>query len=199
LGLGYEEIFIRYYIKFDDKYRIVLNHGMTIGGRDVNLKNAAWVGMAAFPDISSVGYFWSGLEPAGLIGDQEIEFDIYSYHIDKKGVWGDSFRQQAVIPIKVGEWHCIERHLKLNYVSPDSSEVHFDGIEELWIDGKLSTRVEGIRYRKVPHLHITFISLETYYHRLPKEFDMRNPIKVYLDNVVIASKYIGPINSNIEN
>jgi hypothetical protein len=198
LGPGYEEIFIRYYMKFDEKYRIVPNHGVNIGGRDVNLKDAAWVGMAGFPDISSAGYFFSGLEPAGLFGDQEIELDIYSYHIDKRGAWGESFRQEVVIPIKVGEWHCIERHLKLNYVAPDSSEVSFDGIEELWIDGKLSTRIEGIRYRKVPHLRITFISLETYYHRLPKEFDVSNPIKVYIDNIVIASKYIGPVSSNSE-
>lgn len=42
-------------------------------------------------------------------------------------------------------------------------------------------------------MHITFFSLETYYHGLPEEFDQANPIKVYFDNVVIARKYIGPV------
>ncbi|MEA3226232.1 MAG: hypothetical protein U9Q07_09795, partial [Planctomycetota bacterium] len=35
LGDGYEELYIRYYIKFGDNYHAVRNHGANLGGRDV--------------------------------------------------------------------------------------------------------------------------------------------------------------------
>ena len=193
LGDGYEEIFIRYYIKFDTNYRIVKNHGVNIGGRDVNNINAAWVGMAGIKDISTSGYFFSGLEPAGLYGDQSIEFDLYSYHLDRRGGWGEHIRQQRSLSIGVGKWHCIERHMKLNTIDHEKNKANYDGIEEVWIDGQLVMQITNIRYRTTPNLRITFFSLETYYHSLPGDYTENNPIKVNFDNVVIASKYIGPM------
>jgi hypothetical protein len=62
------------------------------------------------------------------------------------------------------------------------------------VDGELSIRKERVRFRRVPSLRITFFSLETYYHGLPKDFDAARPIKVCFDNLVIARQYIGPVN-----
>jgi len=194
LGNGHDEIYIRYYIKFDDEYRAVRNHGANLGGRDVKRKDAAWVGMAGIRDVSTRGYFYSGVQPRGKSGSEELEIGFYSYHLDKKGPWGENYEVQKRIPIKVGRWYCIERHMKLNSVDlskPDPANA--DGIEELWIDGQLTIRKEGVRFRRVPHLRITFFSLETYYHGLPKQYGRDHPIKVYFDNVVIAKKYIGPM------
>jgi len=194
LGDGYDELFVRYYIKFDENYRLNRNHGVNIGGRDVTIKDAAWAGMAGISDVSSRGYFFSGLEPAGIHGDNRIEFDIYSYNLDKRDPWGESFIPQRNAVIKVGTWHSVERHLKLNSVDPRSNDGNFDGIEEVWIDGKLTHRIEGIRYRRVPHLRITYLSLETFYNGLSHMYNRENPIKVYFDNIIIATQYIGPIN-----
>ena len=47
LGPGHDEIYVRWYQKFDDNYRNVQNHGGNLGGRDLQMPNAAWVGMAA--------------------------------------------------------------------------------------------------------------------------------------------------------
>jgi len=91
--------------------------------------------------------------------------------------------------IEPGRWYCVERHMKLNSVNP----VKADGMEELWIDGELSVRQEGLRFRKVPQLKINLFSLENYYHGLPEEYTRENPMRVYFDNVVIARKYIGPM------
>lgn len=195
LGPGYDEVYVRYYIKFDENYRAVRNHGSNLGGRDLTMKNPAWVGMAAIRDVASRGYFYSGLQPRGKQGSQEVEMGFYSYHMDKKGPWGDGYEVQKRMPIKVGSWHCVERHMKLNSVDPVKTEPNADGLEELWVDGELSIRREGLRFRRVPQLKITFFSFETYYHGLPEEFHPANPIKVYFDNVVIARRYIGPIRS----
>jgi len=193
LGDGYDELYVCYYIKFDENYRAVRNHGSNLGGRDVTMKDAAWVGMAGIRDVSTRGYFYSGLQPWGEQGSRELEMGFYSYHLDKKGPWGENYEVRKRILIRVGMWHCVERHMKLNSVDRSTGEANADGLEELWIDGELSIRKEGLRFRRVPHLRITSFSLETYYHGLPEEFGRANPIKVYFDNVVIARTYVGPI------
>lgn len=193
LGDGYDELYVRYYIKFDEKYQGVQNHGSNLGGRDVTMKDAAWVGMAGIRDVSTRGYFYSGLQPYGKEGSRELEMGFYSYHLDKKGPWGENYEVRERIPIRVGTWHCVERHMKLNSVDRSTGEAHADGLEELWIDGQLSIRKEGLRFRRVRNLRITSFSLETYYHGLPEEFGQGNPIKVYFDNLVIARTYVGPI------
>jgi hypothetical protein len=193
LGDGHDELYVRYYIKFDEDYRGVRNHGANLGGRDLTMENPAWVGMAAIRDVASRGYFYSGLQPYAKQGSRELEMGFYSYHMDKKGPWGDRYEVQTRIPIRVGTWHCVERHMKLNSVNPATNEADKDGCEELWVDGRLSIQREGLRFRRSPQLKITLFSFETYYHGLPEEFDKSNPIQVYFDNVVIAKKYIGPM------
>jgi hypothetical protein len=194
LGDGYDELYIRFYIRFDEDYRAVRNHGANLGGRDVKRRDAAWVGMAGIRDVSSRGYFYSGVQPRGERGSPELEMGFYSYHLDKRGPWGENYDVQKRTPIQVGTWHCVERHMKLNSVDPTKADpANADGLEELRIDGQLTIRKEGVRFRRVPHLNITFFSLETYYHGLPKEYDRERPIKVYFDNVVIARKYVGPM------
>ncbi|MCY2954930.1 MAG: hypothetical protein NTU53_23620 [Planctomycetota bacterium] len=193
LGDGCDEIYLRWYQKFDENYRGVQNHGGNLGGRDLKLPDAAWVGMAAIRDIASRGYFYSGVQPYGKLGSPQMEMGFYSYHMDKKGPWGENYPIQKNMPIRVGEWHCVERHMKLNSVDEKTGEARADGVEELWIDGQLSIRKADVRFRRVPHLRITLFSLETYYHGLPKEFDAAHPIKVYYDDLVMARRYIGPM------
>jgi hypothetical protein len=194
LGEGYDDLYVRYYIRFDENYRGVRNHGSNLGGRDVTVKNAGWVGMAGIQDVSTRGYFYSGVQPYAKEGSRELEMGFYSYHLDKKGPWGENYEVGKKILVKPGSWHCVERHMKLNSVDPtDPDPAQADGLEELWIDGELTIRKEGVRFRRVPQLHITFLSMETYYHGLPEEFDEANPIKVHFDNVVIGRKYIGPM------
>jgi acetyl esterase/lipase len=194
LGDGYEELYLRYYIKFDDGYRAVRNHGANLGGRDVTREGSAWVGMAGIRDVSTRGYFYSGVQPRGERGSRELEMGFYSYHLDKRGPWGENYEVQKKIPIQVGKWYCVERHLKLNSVIAQKRDpANPDGIEELWIDGQLAIRKQGVRFRRVPELHISFFSLETYYHGLPERYDSKQPIKVYFDNLVIAKSYIGPM------
>lgn len=190
-GDGYEELFVRYYIKFGDTYRGVANHGANLGGRDLTRPNSAWAGQAAIRDIASRGYFYSGLQPYGKNDSREVEMGFYSYHLDKRDQWGDSYEVQKHIPIQVGQWHCVERHMKLNSVTA-AGEANTDGIEELWVDGQLSIR-KAVRFRRTPNLRITFFSLGMYYHNLPKDYDAEHPITVYFDNLVIARQYVGPI------
>ena len=174
-------------MKLGANYKPVRNHGANLGGRDVTMPRARWVGMANTRDVSAQGYFFCGLQPYGrnLAG---LHLNFYSYHMDKPSQWGEKYKIQQKIRLRPNRWYCVERHMKLNSVNP----IQADGLEELWVDGELSIRREGLRFRKVPQLKITIFSLETYYHGLPADFPQDNPIKVFFDNVVIARKYIGP-------
>lgn len=196
LGDGYDDLYVRYYLKLAADYRGVRNHGANLGGRDVTRNDAAWVGMAGIRDVSTRGYFYSGVQPYGQEGSTELEMGFYSYHLDKRGPWGENYEMRRHVPIQPGVWYCVERHLKLNTVDPARADpANADGIEELWIDGELTIRKVGVRFRRVPQLRTTLFSLETYYHGLPKELDRDHPIRVYFDNVVVARQYVGPMHS----
>lgn len=187
-GDGYEEVYVRYYQKFDRDYTPVRNHGANLGGRDLTRPGSWWSGMANTRDVAAHGYFYSGLQPYTDRGDR-LYWGFYSYHVDKPTPWGDDYKPapNERKPIEVGRWYCLERRLKLNSVDP----VKADGIEELWVDGELVLRREGLRFRKVPEVRITVFELEVYYHGLPDRYTEQSPAKVYYDHVVIARERIG--------
>jgi hypothetical protein len=196
LGDGYDELYLRYYIKFDEHFRAVRNHGANLGGRDVTMPGAAWVGMAGIRDVSTRGYFYSGVQPRGELGGRELEMGFYSYHLDKRGPWGENYDVLKHVPLRLGRWYCVERHMKLNSADPSRPDPAIaDGVEQLWIDGQLTIQKRDVRFRRVPHLRITFLSLETYYHGLPERYSRDHPIRVCFDNLVIARQYVGPLHS----
>jgi len=190
LGPGYEEVYVRYYQKFDKDYVPVANHGSLLGGRDLTQADARWVGMADTRDVAAQGYYSACLQPYSPGRGKPLHWGFYSYHADKPGRWGDYFEPVKMAAIEVDRWYCLEWHLKLNSVEP----LRADAVEELYVDGELSIRKTDLRYRKVPQLKITFFSLGTYYHPgLPEQYTADHPIKLYYDNLVIARKPIGPV------
>jgi hypothetical protein len=191
-GKGYEEVYVRYYQKFDKAYAPVRNHGANLGGRDLTRPGSWWSGMANTTDVASHGYFYSGLQPyEGPRG--QLYWGFYSYHVDKPTPWGDNYKPtpKERKGIEIDHWYCLERRLKLNSVDP----VKADGIEELWVDGELVLRREGLRFRKVPEVRISVFELEVYYHGLPERYTEERPAKVYYDHLVIARHRIGCLQS----
>ncbi|MFB3893764.1 MAG: hypothetical protein ACE15C_17260 [Phycisphaerae bacterium] len=190
-GPGLEEVFVRYYQRLDDGYTAEPNHGANIGGRDVTRPGSWYVGQANCRDVAARGYFFSGLQPYEFGRGGRMYWGLYSYHMDKRDQWGDDYRPapNEKPPAEAGRWYCLERHMKLNSVNP----LKADGLEELWVDGKLAIRREGLRFRRVPEVRITVLNLEVYYHHALAKYDQTHPVTVSYDNVVIARSYIGPI------
>lgn len=193
LGDGYEEVYIRWYQKFDPKYVAERNHGANLGGRDLTQPGSWYVGRANTLDVAAKGYFYSGLQPYNERNGR-LYWGFYSYHVDKKHAWGEDYNptpaeKKTIVP---GVWYCVERRMKLNSVTPGEPEkAAFDGVEELWIDGELVMSRTNLRFRKVPTLKINVFGLEVYYHGLPEKYTPDNPVNVYYDNVVIAKGRIG--------
>ncbi len=186
-GFGHEEVCVRYYQKLDLRATAVQNHGANLGGRDVTRPGSWFVGQAGTRDVAGQGYFFSGLQPYPDV--DRMFWGLYSYHMDKPTQWGDDYkpRPEEKVTVQPGRWYCLERRMRLNAVDKA------DGLEELWVDGKLVLRREGLKFRRVPELKIACFNLEVYYHNLPDRYTEDAPIKAYFDNLVIATERIGPL------
>jgi hypothetical protein len=111
--------------------------------------------------------------------------------MDKRDAWGDDYAPKGDERrfIETDRWYCLERRMKLNSTDPTAA----DGLEELWVDGELALRREGLRFREAAHLKISFFGLHVYYGKVPETYTAENPLKVYFDHLVIAKERIGCI------
>ena len=187
-----EEVYFRYYLRFGDDWQQTVQGGKMPGisgtygragwgGRKVNGKDG-W---------SARGQFFLTL-PAGnpLAGKQPLGW--YCYHADMQGnygsgwAWSDGYRGF----LDNNRWYCVEQYLKLNTPGESGSQGQRDGILRAWIDGRPAFEKTDIRFRDVDGLKIEQIWMNVYHGgTIPSPRDQH----LYVDNVVIARKYIGPL------
>lgn len=145
---GYDELFARVYVRFDEKAG-AFAHFVKLGG-DKDVKNW-WVGRAGTrPDT----WFMTGLEPVGHLthtypGRNYLLPGFWAFYTywpemhswqtesgESNGkpnpYYGNRFATAQPEPIRRGVWTCIEWSVKLNS-APDKS----DGSQRFWVDGKL--------------------------------------------------------------
>jgi hypothetical protein len=80
-------------------------------------------------------------------------------------------------------WYAVEQYVKLN-----NPEAH-DGIFRAWVDGQQVMEKTAIQFRRTQELKIESIWMNVYFGGVaPTPKDMT----LYIDNVVVARKYIGP-------
>jgi len=128
-GFGYDQIYARYYVKFDPESGELHHFGTCLGG---NNPPTRWpVVNAGFPTDGAKS-FWSGIEPFGT----SWTWDYYTYWCDMRGsppngkTWGNSFIHNDQLKVEKGKWICIEQMIKMNDVGDTNGE------QALWVDGK---------------------------------------------------------------
>ena len=85
--------------------------------------------------------------------------------------------------LEKNRWYCIEQQVKLN--QPERN----DGLLRAWVDGRLAFEKTDIRFRTVATLKIEQVWMNVYHGGTkPSPYDQH----LYIDNVVVARKYIGP-------
>lgn len=144
------------------------------GGRANNGKNGWSARGAFFQTVGAKNPVWGGRMPIGS----------YIYEVDTKNKYGKSIpwghELSTMLP---GRWYAIEQYLKLN--TPGKK----DGILTVWVDGKKIFDRNNLHFRDTQALKIEKIWLNYYFGGVAKpnkNFDM------FIDNIVIASEYIGP-------
>ena len=98
--------------------------------------------------------------------------------------WGNAFRPQTQPLIPRDQWICVE--MMLTHNTPGQP----DGEQAFWIDGKLVGHWTGIPWRKSEQLKANAFTLESY---VTDRWTKQKMNRVWFDQVVIASEYIGPM------
>ncbi len=210
---GFECLFARFYIKIDSDCAPI-SHLFALGGYN---PPTPWLqgGSGTRPDGSD--RFSAGVETSG----NKWRWDFYTYwqdmHVHGDGkYWGTSFLPGGRGPsVERGKWICIELMVKMNNPLDASN-----GEQAFWIDGRLWRRgnqvvshfgpgfpkgqwgggwwspdensnesFEGFRWRNIENLAINYIWAALYMPNVPSG----HVSKVWFDNIVVAKKYIGPI------
>lgn len=208
---GEDQIFLRFYCRFD-KDAVMPHHFVKIRAIRKGVRTRA--GVQPLGDKA----FWTGIEP---LRDRTWRFYTYwhkmhSGRANPTGVKGDYYGNTFTVKgqplVEREKWICVEAMVKANTVGKSDGEMAF------WIDGKLTgwwrpgspkgtwvrsrfvipgprpRPFEGFDFRTDSAVMINQIALVWYvtekYAKLGKS--LRNI--VYFDDVVVARRYIGPMN-----
>jgi hypothetical protein len=214
-GHGYEQVFFRCYMKFNEGHAPIHHYGTGLAGFH---PATPWPQGGAGERPQGNARWSTQIEP-GNFGS----WSFYSYWQNMGGspprgqTWGNTFESGA-LPRSVAreKWICLEVMVKLNDIGDSNGE------QAYWLDGKLSRTRDGritsylgkgfpasgtwlfdkgkgvaldggrpfpgFEWRSIPELKINAIWLYRYMSR-PE----RGVSKVWWDHVVVAKKYVGPL------
>jgi hypothetical protein len=201
---GYDSLYARFYVKFEANHSNV-HHFVHMGGY---YPPTTWPQGGAGSRPVGNERFTTGIEP---IGDK-WSWDFYTYWMHMRGYadpnyfWGNTFHPDPPALINRGEWICVELMMKVN--DPIDS---YNGEQAFWVNGEKiyhlgegfpngywiwdnfyphpdSSAFEGFQWRNDDKLKLNFFWLLYY---MTGETDHTD--KVYFDDVVVSTDYIGPI------
>jgi len=179
LGEEPEEIYFRYCLRFADDWDPV--RGGKLPGIAGTYGRAGWGGR---PVNGRDGWSARGLFLGLKDGKTPIGF--YCYHADMRGKYGSNWvwDKDRLGYLENNRWYCIEQYVKMN--TPGRN----DGILRGWVDGQLAFEKTDVRLRDVDSLKIECVWLNVY---LGGTWTSRSDHHLYIDNVVIALNYVGPM------
>ena len=186
VGREPEEIYFRYYLRLADDWNQTVQGGKMPGisgtygvagwGGRKSDGTDGWSARGAFHLTIPKDNPLSGLTPIGT----------YCYHADMPGTYGDIWIWENGYRgfLQNNRWYAVEQHLKLN--RPGEK----DGVLRAWVDGRLAFEKSDIRFRHSDRLKIEQVWMNVYHGGTkPSPYDQH----LYIDNVVIARQYIGPM------
>ncbi len=182
-----EALYFRYYLRFDQSWETV--EGGKLPGLSGTYNTAGWGGRTSngFNGWSARGAYRNILDIIHPL-QQKIPVGNYVYHAGQTNKYGDNliWSDNALGYLEKNRWYCIEQYVSLN--TPNAK----NGILRGWIDGQLAFENTQIEFRKTSALKIEKVWMNIYHGGVKK---VKKDIHLYIDNVVVAHKYIGPINA----
>ncbi len=185
LGFEPDEIYFRYYLRFADDWET--SDGGKLPGISGTYGVAGWGGR---PSDGTNGWSARGtfhlVPPAGNPFEQSVPIGNYVYHADMTGQYGDIDLWQLGYRgiLEKNRWYSVEQFLRMN--TPGEN----DGVLRAWVDGRLAYERTDWRWRDIDALKIERIWMNVYHGgtaAVPQD------VHLYIDNVVIANRYIGPL------
>ena len=179
-----EAIYFRYYLRFGDDWDPP--RGGKLPGIGGTYGRGGWGGR---PCNGRNG--WSARGQFNGRKDGKTPIGFYCYHADMKGTYGDSWiwTNDRLGYLENNRWYCIEQYAKLN--TPGAN----DGVLRAWVDGQLAFEKTDVRMRDIAALKIECIWLNLYHGG---RWASPSDDHLFIDNVVIARRYIGPMAPPVE-
>jgi hypothetical protein len=180
-----EEIYFRYYLRFADDWNPYADGGK-MPGIAGTYNRAGW-GMRKTDGYN--GWSVRGGFAARPSADKSVAgmtaLGSYSYHANTGNsgdYWGWNEGPSGLL--ENNRWYAVEQYVKLN--NPGVR----DGVVRAWIDGRQVLEKTTILFRHTRDLKIENVWMNIYHGgTTTSPLDMA----LYIDNVVIARRYIGPI------
>lgn len=183
LGKEPDELYFRYYLRLADDWNPTLEGGK-MPGMAGTYNSAGWGGRRS---DGTNGWSMRGGFLRIFEGDHPMQgltqLVTYAYHADMPSIYGDHWTWPGALLAR-NRWYCIEQRIKLN--SPSAS----DGVLQVWLDGRLIMERNNVRYRSVDRLHIEDVWINVYHGGVATSPHDQH---VFIDNVVVARNYIGPM------
>ncbi len=178
LGAEPEEIYFRYCLRFADDWDPA--RGGKLPGIAGTYGRAGWGGR---PSDGQNGWSARGLFRGQKQGKTPIGF--YCYHAEMKGRYGSDWLwdNDRLGYLENNRWYSIEQYARMN--TPGQG----DGILRGWVDGQLAFEKTDVRMRDSDRLKIESVWLNVY---LGGTWTSNSDHHLYIDDVVIARRYIGP-------
>jgi hypothetical protein len=184
-GAEPDEAYFRYYLRFADDWEQTVDGGKMPGFAGT-YGVAGWGGR---PSDGTNGWSTRGTYYLSVPSDNPLAgttpLGNYVYHADMSGSYGDVWLWQEDYRglLRDNRWHSVEQYVRMNTPAVN------DGVLRAWVDGRLAFEKTDLRFRDVTSLRIEEVWMNVYHGgTAPSPYDQH----LYIDNLVIASSYIGP-------
>ena len=178
-----DELYFRYYLRLANDWNPNVASGK-LPGMAGTYGEAGWGGRRV---DGSNGWSLRGMFVRSFPKDHPMtgftQLATYAYHAEMTGFYGDNWMWPGAL-LERNRWYSIEQYVRLN--RPGVS----DGVMRVWVDGRLAMERTKIRMRNVDRLHIETVWLNAYHGGAETSPHDQH---FYIDNVVVARRYIGPI------
>jgi len=199
---GFDRLFLRYYIKYDDAFPGAHHVGGALQARAPGVPDAnpgvVPDGTNQFDVLLDHWSFDPQFPPPG-------QLVAYVYHMDQQHQWGEQFYPSGrtspgvnaargifgpsfvprtdFVPVR-GRWYCLE------FMAQANTPGQRDGRVAFWVDGRLAADFPNLRFRTVDSLKLNRAGVGIYESR-------NNGLhRVWIDDVVVATAYIGPMTTD---
>ena len=191
---GHDELFMRHYVRYGNDYGY---HGHGGSGFMADAGKGSFKGAGKAPDGDK--FFWATLEPIGGRNRPwkppgALIFYAYWWQMKPDGRgnhWGNWFepKPEHVQPLET--WLCVEWRVKVNSPLDENGEL------DCWIDGVKRGEFRGINWRSTESLKPNQVSLSLWLeHDAYERSGGGSTRTIWYDDVVVATKYIGPVASS---
>lgn len=185
---GHDELFMRHYVRYGRDYGY---HGHGGSGFMADAEKGQFKGAGKAPEGDK--FFWATLEPIGprqWAPPGAMIFYAYWWKMKPDGRgnhWGNWFRPEPDQVPKLETWTCVEWRVKANTPGREDGEL------DCWIDGRKVGEFRNINWRSDDRLKVNKVQLSLWLE--PQAYERAGggtTRTVWYDDVVVATKYIGP-------